>query len=159
MPCHNGCEEAASLLVAAGADPSLHDPRLFLTLPPPSPVPSQPSPCTGIAPLMLAAQSGCEEAVSPLMAAGADPFPLPPNPCTGITPLMLAAQNGCEEAVSLLVAAGANPDTLNPQGKSALDLARSPAVKHILKAASTQQSLKLAEQQVCVGWGMTVWGV
>lgn len=72
---------------------------------------------------------------------------------------MLAAQNGCEEAVSLLVAAGANPDTLNPQGKSALDLARSPAVKHILKAASTQQSLKLAEQQVCVGWGMTVWGV
>jgi len=86
----------------------------------------------GATPLMVAAAHGSLEAITALLAAGANPnqqFP------TGLrnTVLITATENGQLGAVKLLLAHGAKRDGVNQEGNSALIVAASRGQVEILK--------------------------
>lgn len=63
-----------------------------------------------------------------------------------VTALMRAARSGNLAMVELLLEHGADPSITNPDGKTALDLARNRAVKDLLHAALDSQPVPLPSQ-------------
>jgi ankyrin repeat protein len=99
-----GGREAASALLAAGADPNLRSRNDFAVMP-----------------IHSAVAAAHGDVVAALLDAGADPNARQQH---GWTPLHGAAQNGDGETVERLFAAGADPAAINDGGTSAAELAR-----------------------------------
>jgi ankyrin repeat protein len=84
---------------------------------------------SGVTPLLLAAGSGHVNTVRALLGAGADVNAT----ASGVTPLRIAAAMGNELMVKDLVAAGARINDRDPQGRTALTLARQGKHSNVVK--------------------------
>ena len=105
------CNEALSLLLAAGATPDVRGEN-------------------GATPLLMAVLIKNEEQVDMLIAHGA---PLDDTGFKGKTPLMWAAHTGAADIVKKLLAAGADADMKMPSGMDAAAFAASNNKIHIQK--------------------------
>jgi len=105
------CEEAARLLLEAGANTEAHDQN-------------------GATPLMMAVLMKNEELVDLLIAHKAQ---LDDTSFKGMKPLMWAANLGARAIVKKLLDAGANGDIINAKGKDAAAYAEDNGKPHIAK--------------------------
>jgi len=126
-------EQAAALLVQAGADPNLANSDMAegstcLTL-----VAGMGRP--GLLRLVLGSSKLAGSAVN---AAECE---------QGFTPLMLAARRGNAECVQLLLDAGADPAAVNRAGKSALDIAQVNKRAAVVEALQRHEATAGAGQQ------------
>jgi uncharacterized protein len=84
---------------------------------------------SGVTPLLLAAGSGHVNTVRALLAAGAEVNAT----ASGLTPLRIAAAMGNELMVKDLVTAGAQINDRDPQGRTALTMARQGKHSNVVK--------------------------
>ncbi|KNC53292.1 ankyrin [Thecamonas trahens ATCC 50062] len=86
-----------------------------------TPAPGQAEFSDGGRPLHFAAQANALDAITVLLAAGADVDAV--EPTFGFTPLMAAARSGATAAATALLAAGASPAITNIHDETAADIA------------------------------------
>ena len=86
----------------------------------------------GGTPLMASAACPCPEAVTVLLAAGADPNAETTRPFPGVTALHEAAKSGCTASIDALLRAGARVDAANGIGKTALACAAERGIIGVL---------------------------